>query len=171
MTNDRSKLVKPDDMPDEVFQALKETTASLEKIRGDARTDVEEYLANPDGRATGKTGRMGLPTLLLTVIGRKSGERRTTPLIFVQDGQNMVVNGSLAGYDQHPVWYLNIKANPNCWVQVERNKMTAVARDATDEERKRLWPKLTEMFAGLAYFQSQTERTFPIVVLTPTGSA
>jgi F420H(2)-dependent quinone reductase len=172
MANDRSKLIKPEGMPDEVFQALKDSTASLEKIRSDARADVEEYLANPDGRAAiGGTGKMALPTLLLTVVGRNSGEQRTMPLIFVQDGENMVVAGSLAGYDQNPAWYMNIKINPSCWVQVERNKMTAMARDANEEERKRLWPQLSEMFPGLGYFQTQTERLFPIVILSPTGPA
>ena len=171
MANDRSKLVKPAAMPEEMFQALKESTASLKKIRGDAQADVEEYLANPEGRATGKTGKMGLPTLLLTVIGRKSGKEHITPLIFVQFGDSYVVTGSLAGYDQNPLWYLNIQANPNCWIQIERNKMAAVARDATEEERVRLWPKLAEMFPGLAYFQTQTERKFPIVILSPTGPA
>ncbi|MBI4987123.1 MAG: nitroreductase family deazaflavin-dependent oxidoreductase [Rhodocyclales bacterium] len=172
MANDRSKLVKPEDMPDEVFQAIKDSTASLEKIRGDAHADVADYLAQPDGRGKmGGTGKMGLPTLLLTVVGRKSGEMRTTPLIFVPDGEQMVVTGSLAGYDQHPTWYLNLKADANCWVQVERKKMTAVARDATEEERKRLWPTLTEMFPGLGYFQTQTERQFPVVILSPTAPA
>lgn len=172
MANDRSKLVQPEGMPDEVFQALKDTTASLDKIRGDAHADVADYLANPDGRAQmGGTGKMGLPTLLLTVVGRKSGEKRTTPLIFVPDGDRMVITGSLAGYDQNPTWYLNLQADPNCWVQVERKKMTAVARDATAEERKTLWPQLDQMFPGLGYFQTQTERQFPIVILTATGSA
>ena len=70
MANDRSKLVKPEGMPDEVFQALKDSTASLEKIRNDAHADVADYLAKPDGRAQmGGTGKMGLPTLLLTVRG------------------------------------------------------------------------------------------------------
>jgi len=172
MANDRSTLVKPEGMPDEVFEAIKDSTASLDKIRNDAHADVADYIVKPDGRAQmGGTGKMGLPTLLLTVVGRKSGEKRTTPLIFVQDGENMVVTGSLAGYDQHPTWYLNLKANPNCWLQVERKKMTAVARDATEEERKNLWPRLADMFPGLGYFQTQTERQFPIVILSATGPA
>ena len=166
----REDLKRPDFMSDEDFKWLMDATSSLERIRGDAKADVEAYLANPDGRSTG-AGPSGLPTLLLTCIGRKSGEQRTVPLVFLQHGEKMVIVGSLAGYDKHPTWYLNISANPQCLVQLDRRKMTAVARNATDEERKELWPKLTAIFPVWGYFQKQTDRPFPIVVLSPTGSA
>ena len=113
----------------------------------------------------------GLPTLLLTCIGRKSGEKRTVPLVFLKNGEEMVIVGSLADYDQHPAWYLNISANPKCWVQLDRRKMTAVARDATAEEREELWPRLTAVLPLWGVFQKQTERPFPIVILSPTGPA
>jgi deazaflavin-dependent oxidoreductase (nitroreductase family) len=166
----RDDLKKPEFMSDEDFKWLMDATSSLERIRGDAKADVEAYLANPDGRSTG-AGPSGLPTLLLTCLGRKSGEKRTVPLVFLQNGEDMVIVGSLAGYDKHPTWYLNISANPTCWVQLDRRKMTAVARDATDEERKALWPKLTALFPVWGYFQNQTDRPFPIVILSPTGPA
>jgi F420H(2)-dependent quinone reductase len=166
----REDLKRPEFMSDEDFKWLLDATSSLERIRGDAKTDVAAYLANPDGRSTG-TGPSGLPTLLLTCVGRKSGEPRTVPLVFLQHGDDMVVVGSLAGYDQHPTWYLNISANPQCRVQLDRRKMTAVARNATDEERKVLWPKLNAIFPVWGYFQKQTDRPFPIVILTPTGPA
>ncbi len=168
--SNRERMKKPDFMSDEDFKWLMDATSSLERIKGDAKNDTEAYLANPDGRSTGK-GPSGLPTLLLTCLGRKSGEKRTTPLVFLQVGADMVVVGSLAGYDQNPAWYLNISANPKCWVQLDRRKMTAVARDATDEERKNLWPKLTALFPVWDYFQKQTARPFPIVILSPTGPA
>lgn len=166
----REHLKRPDFMSDEDFKWLMDATSSLERIRGDAKADVEAYLANPDGRSTG-AGPSGLPTLLLTCVGRKSGEKRTVPLVFLQRGEAMIIVGSLAGYDKHPTWYLNISANPQCLVQLDRRKMTAVARAATDEERKELWPKLTAMFPVWGYFQKQTDRPFPIVVLSPTGPA
>jgi deazaflavin-dependent oxidoreductase (nitroreductase family) len=166
----RKDLKKPEFMSDEEFKWLMDATSSLQRIRGDAKADAEAYLADPDGRSTG-AGPSGLPTLLLTCVGRKSGEKRTVPLVFLQDGENMVVVGSLAGYDQNPAWCLNLSANPNCWVQLDRRKMTAVARDATDAERKELWPKLTAMFPTWGYFQKQTDRPFPIVILSPTGPA
>jgi deazaflavin-dependent oxidoreductase (nitroreductase family) len=167
---DRTSFKKPDFMSDEDFKWLMDATSSLQRIRGDAKADTEAYLASPEGRATG-AGPSALPTLLLTSVGRKSGEKRTVPLVFLQHGKEMVVVGSLAGYDQHPAWYLNISANPKCWIQLDRRKMTAVARDATDEERKVLWPKLTAIFPVWDYFQEQTDRLFPIVVLTPTSPA
>jgi deazaflavin-dependent oxidoreductase (nitroreductase family) len=165
----REKMQKPDFLNDEQWEYLKGQTSSLERIRGDAKADVEDYLANPDGRSTG-AGPSGLPTLLLTVIGRKSGEKRTMPLVFLQDGDDMVIVGSLAGYDHHPTWVLNIRANPKCWVQLDRRKMSAVAREASEQERKALWPRLVALLPLWGHFQKQTTRPFPIMILTPTKS-
>ena len=116
----------------------------MERIRSDGKADVADYLANPDGRSTG-AGPSGLPTLLLTTIGRKSGEKRTVALVFLQNGEDMVIVGSLAGYDHHPAWYLNVGANPKCWVQLDRRRGTAVARNATEGGAEKLWPKLTAL--------------------------
>ena len=168
--SNRENMEKPDFLSDEDWETLKDQTSSLERIRGDAKADVEDYLANPEGRSTG-AGPSGLPTLLLTCIGRKSGEKRTTPLIFMQHGEDMVIVGSLAGYDTHPAWYLNVSANRECWVQLDRNRMAAVARDATDAEREALWPELAAMFPPWGFFQEQTDRPFSIVILSPTGPA
>ena len=129
--SNRENMEKPDFMSDEDWAGLKDATESLERIKGDAKADVADYLANPEGRSTG-AGPSGLPTLLLSCLGRKSGEKRTTPLVFLQHGKDMVVVGSLAGYDSHPAWVLNLNASPDCWVQCDANKMTAVARDVTD---------------------------------------
>ena len=144
--SNRENMVKPDFLSDEDWEMLKGQTSSLERIRGDAKADVERYLANPEGWSTGAGSPSGLPTLLLTCIGRKSGEKRTTPLVFLQNGEEMVIVGSLAGYDTPPAWYHNVSANPECWVQLDDRKMTAVARDATDEEREDLWPRLNALF-------------------------
>ena len=166
----RDTMKKPDFMSDADFEWLMNATSSLARIKGDAKADVEAYLANPDGRSTG-AGPSGLPTLLLTCVGRTSGEKRTVPLVFLQHGEDMVIVGSLAGYDKHPTWYLNISANPKCWVQLDRRNVTAVAHDATDIEREALWPQLTTRFPLWGYFQKQTDRPFPIVILSPTGPA
>jgi deazaflavin-dependent oxidoreductase (nitroreductase family) len=169
--SNRENMQKPDFLSDEDWETLKGQTSSLERIRGDAKADVERYLANPEGWSTGAGSPSGLPTLLLTCVGRKSGEKRTTPLVFLQNGEEMVIVGSLAGYDTHPAWYLNVGANPECWVQLDDRKMTAVARDATDAEREDLWPKLTALFPIWDFFQKQTDRPFSIVILSPTGPA
>ena len=170
-TTNRDQMKKPDFLSDADWETLKQQTASLDRIRGDAHADVERYLANPDGWSTGAGSPSGLPTLLLTTIGRKSGDKRVTPLVFLQDGESMVVVGSLAGYDTHPAWYLNVQAHPGCWVQLDRRRMSALARDATPEEREALWPRLVAVFPAWGYFQSQTERPFAVVILSPTGPA
>lgn len=163
----RDNMVKPDFLDEEQWEWFKDKTSSIDRVVRDAHADVEAYQANPEGWSTG--GVSGFPTLLLTVIGRKSGEPRTTPLVFLRRGEDMIVVGSLAGYDQSPAWYLNIKENAECKVQVDHDKMTAVGRDATDAEREALWPTLVELFPAWGFFQQQTDRPFAIVVLTPTG--
>ena len=168
--SNREKMEKPDFMSGEDWEMLKDQTSSLERIRGDAAADTADYLANPEGRSTG-AGPSGLPTLLLTCVGRKSGEKRTTPLIFLQTGEEMVVVGSLAGYDTHPAWVLNLNANSGCWVQLDDKKTAAVSRDATDEEREALWPDLTALFPPWGFFQKQTDRPFAIKILSSTGPA
>ena len=170
-STNRDSMEKPDFMSEEEFAFFKDATDSLDKIRGDSKADIERYLANPDGWSTGEGAPSGFPTLLLTMLGRKSGEKRTTPLVFLQHGEDMVVVGSLAGYDNHPAWVLNLNANPDCWVQCDRKKMTAVARDASEEERAALWPKLDEIFPAWGYFQKQTDRPFAIKIISPTGPA
>jgi deazaflavin-dependent oxidoreductase (nitroreductase family) len=166
----RENIEKPDFMSDEDWAMIQDQTSSLDRIRSDGKADVEDYLANPAGRSTGQ-GPSGLPTLLLTTIGRKSGKQRTVALVFLRHGDEMVVVGSLAGYDQHPAWCLNVEANPQCWVQLDERKMKAVARSASEQERKDLWPSLNELFPVWGHFQKQTERPFPIVILSPTGPA
>jgi len=166
----RDQMTKPDFLSDEQWAYLKDQTSSLERIRSDGKADVAEYLANPDGRAEGK-GPSGLPTLLLTTLGRKSGEKRTVALVFLQHGEDMVIVASLAGYDQNPAWYLNLSANRQCWVQLDRRTMSAVAREATAAERTELWPRLTALLPLWDLFQRQTDRPFPIVILSPTSPA
>jgi len=163
----REKMQKPDFLSDAEWAYLKEQTSSLERIRGDGKADVEAYRANPDGRSTG-AGPSGLPTLLLSSVGRKSGEERTVALVFLQNGKDMVIVGSLAGYDRHPSWVHNLRANPKCSVQLDRRKMAAVAREANEKERKDLWPRLVALLPLWGLFQKQTDRPFPIVILTPT---
>lgn len=164
-TDNRDNLPKPEFMNEEQFEWLKKATASLDQIRGDAKADVERYRANPEGWSTGKGSPSGLPTLLLTTLGRKSGEKRTTPLVFLQWGEHMVVVGSLAGYDQDPTWYVNMKTNRTCWVQKDHDQYVCIGRDVTDEERKALWPQLDQVFPAWGYFQKTTDRPFPMVSL------
>jgi deazaflavin-dependent oxidoreductase (nitroreductase family) len=170
MSDDRSNIEKPEYLSDKDWATILDQTSSLDRIKSDTKNDVADYRANPAGRATGQ-GPSGLPTLLLTSVGRKSGKERTCALVFLADGDEYVVVGSLAGYDSHPAWCHNVRANPDCWVQLDDKKMKAVAREVNDEERAALWPKLNALFAVWGHFQAQTDRPFPIVILTPTGAA
>lgn len=168
-THNRDSMPKPDFLTDAEWVLIKEQTASLDRIRGDAMADVESYLANPDGRSKGIPP-WGVPTLLLTHYGRKSGKEFLVPLVFLQDGEEMVVVGSLAGYDEDPAWVQNLRARPACMVQLDRDKSAAIAREITDPaEREALWPKLRAVFPSWYYFQQTTSRQFGMFGLKRSG--
>ena len=112
----------------------------------------------------------GAPILLLTVRGRKSGKPHTLPLLYLQDGEDCVLVASKGGWPSHPLWYLNLQADPNVTVQVGRDRRAMTARTANQEERSRLWPKLVAMYADYASYQSWTDRQIPVVILSPRPS-
>jgi deazaflavin-dependent oxidoreductase (nitroreductase family) len=109
----------------------------------------------------------GAPVVLIESVGRKSGKRRTHPLICQPDGDNLVVIASKGGVDKHPAWYLNLKANPETTAWWKGEKRSVRARDATDEERARLWPMMVEAYPQYEDYQRRTERQIPVVVLEP----
>jgi deazaflavin-dependent oxidoreductase (nitroreductase family) len=109
----------------------------------------------------------GIPVALLTTTGRKSGEPRDSPLYFHRDGDKVIVAASKGGSDKHPMWYLNLKADPKVKVQIKDEALHLTARDATDEERALYWPKLVEMYPTYDDYQSWTERKIPLVVCEP----
>ncbi|MGE2834228.1 nitroreductase family deazaflavin-dependent oxidoreductase [Mycobacterium sp. SMC-4] len=104
---------------------------------------------------------------ILTTIGRKSGEPRDVPLLFLQEGNRIVLVASQGGRDTHPMWYLNIKANPAVTFQTKTGKLELVAREATDAERDEYWPKLDAMYPDYANYRSYTERKIPIIICDP----
>ncbi len=121
-------------------------------------------------RATG--GRVlgsfrGAPVLLLTTRGRKSGKARTTPLLYLQDGERLVVVASKGGAPKHPAWFLNLRSSPDVTVERGRERLALRAREADDEERERYWPQVVAMYAGYAGYQERTSRRIPLVVLEP----
>lgn len=105
--------------------------------------------------------------LLLTTTGRKTGEAKTVPLIFVPDGPNFVIIASLGGAPNHPVWYLNLEANPRVMLQVKNRVFEAEARIADSPERERLWAKAVEAWPQYDDYQAKTARQIPVVVLEP----
>ncbi len=113
----------------------------------------------------------GVPTLLLTTTGRKSGEQRTTPLIFARDGADYLVVASVGGGPKHPAWYLNLSANSDADIQVKGEHLHVTARSASDEEKPRLWQRVTDVWPNYDVYQTRTERSIPVVVLSPPASA
>jgi len=109
----------------------------------------------------------GVPTLLLTTTGRRSGESRTTPLIYGRDGDRYVVVASKGGAPRHPAWYLNLSAQPEVELQVKDEVFPARARTAEADERERLWELMTGIWPAYDDYQSKTERQIPVVILEP----
>lgn len=105
--------------------------------------------------------------LLLEHVGAKSGRKRTSPLVYFRDGENIVLVASKGGFPKHPAWFHNLRANPDTRVQVGHRRPLVRARVATDAERERLWPKAVETYGGYAEYQERTERKIPLVVLEP----
>jgi len=111
----------------------------------------------------------GIPVLLLTTVGRKSGQRRIVPLLFLEEGDNVVTVASQGGLPKDPLWYKNLQANPECEVQIKRRKLKMQARTASEAERARLWPKLVAHYPDFASYVTWTERVLPVVILEPAG--
>ena len=115
-------------------------------------------------------GQGKLPTLLLTTIGRKSGQPRPLPLIYKKVGNDYIIIASKGGAPAHPAWFLNLEAQPECDVQVASAKMRAKARIAEGEERESLWAQLAEVYPPYDEYQERAgDRKIPVVVLEPQG--
>jgi F420H(2)-dependent quinone reductase len=109
----------------------------------------------------------GVPVLLLTTIGRKTKQRRTTPLLYMEDEGRFIVVGSQGGLPKDPLWLANAIACPDVEVDVGHRVHAVRARIATPEERASLWPRLVAHYRDFAAYQAWTERTIPVVVLEP----
>jgi F420H(2)-dependent quinone reductase len=107
------------------------------------------------------------PVALLTTTGRKTGQPRVSPLLYMRDGDRVIVAASKGGSDKNPMWYLNLKANPKVQVQIKKEVLDLTARDATDEERAKYWPQLVAMYPTYDDYQSWTDRVIPLVVCEP----
>jgi deazaflavin-dependent oxidoreductase (nitroreductase family) len=109
----------------------------------------------------------GVPTLLLTTTGRRSGQPRRTALIYGRDGEDYLLVASQGGSPAHPLWYGNLVADPTVTLQVKADVFTATARTATPEEKARLWPVMTRLWPPYDDYVKRTDRDIPVVVLTP----
>jgi deazaflavin-dependent oxidoreductase (nitroreductase family) len=151
-------------------------------IKGESMTTEEPILDSPSGwvrehireyvESDGQKGHLwrGIPTLLVTTRGRKSGLLRRTALIYGQSGPDYLIVASNGGSKDHPLWYLNLSQNPQVEIQVEALKFTAQARTATPEEKQRLWPIMAKIFPTYDRYlvtAAQAGRDIPLVILSP----
>jgi deazaflavin-dependent oxidoreductase (nitroreductase family) len=123
-------------------------------------------------RATG--GRLGrnwandrMPVLLLTTTGRRTGQARTWPVGYMQDGQDYVIVASNGGLPKHPAWFLNLQTTPRATIEVGAARREVLARIAEGTERERLWARIVEHFPNFATYQAGVTRQLPVVVLRP----
>jgi len=107
------------------------------------------------------------PMLLLDHVGARSATRRTSPLVYVQDGEDVIVVASKGGHPKHPAWYHNLLANPDTTVQIGSLRRPVHARVATPGERERLWAMAVGTYSGFREYQERAEREIPLVVLEP----
>lgn len=108
------------------------------------------------------------PILLLDHVGAKSGAKRTSPLLYFRDGENVVIVASKGGFPKNPAWFHNLMANPDATVQIGPERRPVRARVAEPAERERLWPRAVETYAGYATYQARSKgREIPLVILEP----
>ena len=124
---------------------------------------VDAYIETDGER--GHDWRRGAPTLILTTVGRKSGQERMTPLIYGMAGEHPMIVASKGGAPEHPAWYLNLRERPEVDVQIWADRFRARAREATPEERPELWKQMTSIWPDYDDYQERTDREIPIVIL------
>jgi deazaflavin-dependent oxidoreductase (nitroreductase family) len=105
------------------------------------------------------------PMLLLDHIGAKSGTKRTTPLAYLKDGDDLVIVASKGGHPRNPAWFHNLRANPDTTIQVGSKRRPVHARVAEGAERERLWEAVVDLYGGYRGYQERTDREIPLVVL------
>lgn len=134
-----------------------------------AATSLHSFLYRAtNGRVGGRLA--GGPVLLLTTTGRKSGRERTVPLLYLPDGQDLVVVGSNGGAATHPAWWLNLQTNPEATIEIGGRRTRVRAEKASPEEKERLWPGLVDMYSGYEDYRRRTDREIPVVILRPQSA-
>jgi deazaflavin-dependent oxidoreductase (nitroreductase family) len=147
---------------DRVYTRLSTTSARALKAFG--KLNVPLYRATR-GRLFGQIA--GTPVLLLTTVGRRSGQPRTVPVVYLPDDERMIVIGSNAGHASAPAWSLNLEANPAAEVEVGGERRKVQARIAEGDERAELWRKMNEHYSGFDDYSARTTREIRLFVLEP----
>ena len=133
-------------------------------IRAMSGMNTRVYRAS-GGRLMGRMGKA--PVLLLTTTGRRSGQPRVAPLLYVEQGGSYAVVASYGGSDTHPAWFLNLEAQPAAEIEVGKRRLGVKARVADGDERARLWSQLAAIYPAYDKYEKQTTRRIPVVVLDP----
>lgn len=107
------------------------------------------------------------PVGILTTVGHKSGEARESPLLYLREGDRVILVASQGGRATNPMWYLNLQADPRVSFRIKSEVLQLVARDATQEEREHYWPKLDALYPDFANYRSYTSREIPILICEP----
>ena len=123
---------------------------------------IEQFRADRSSNGDAFKGR---PLLLLTTAGARSGQRRTTPMMYVRDGDRLLVIASNAGAPRHPDWYYNLLAHPHVTVEVGRETYDATAIVTQGEERQQLWDRIVEQYPFFADHQAKVTRQIPVIAL------
>lgn len=128
---------------------------------------VNAWIYRLSGGKIGGRWMYGAPILLLTTVGRKSGETRTAPLLYLEDGPRVIIVGSQGGMAKDPQWVRNIDANPEVGIEIGATKRAMRGRRGSAEEKAHYWPALCKMYPDYADYQARTTREIPIVILEP----
>jgi deazaflavin-dependent oxidoreductase (nitroreductase family) len=132
-----------------------------------AMSAINTWIYRASGGRLGGRWLYGAPICLLTTIGRKSGQPRTAPLLYLEDGQRVILVGSQGGMSKSPLWVANAEANPDVELEIGKVKRPMRARRGTSEEKSHYWPALCRMYPDYADYQAKTTRDIPILVLEP----
>jgi deazaflavin-dependent oxidoreductase (nitroreductase family) len=151
-------------VPSDKFLARFSHSLGATGLRWMGKMNVPLYRAS-GGRLMGNVGRA--PVLLLTTTGRKSGQERTAPVVYLADGENVVVINTNAGNGKIPAWSLNLKSNPEAKVEVGRRRYPVRARVAEGEERTELWRRHNEQYGGFDFYETKLDREISVIVLEP----
>jgi F420H(2)-dependent quinone reductase len=149
---------------DRFYSRISQTSAT--GLRWTGRLNIPLYRLS-GGRIGGHVGRA--PVLLLTTTGRKSGQARTAPVVYLAEGESFVVIGSNAGHSREPAWSLNLKAKPEAEIEVGRRKLPVRARIAGGEERAGLWRRHNDQYSGFDEYEARTDRDIAVFVLEPAS--
>ncbi|MBI4487716.1 MAG: nitroreductase family deazaflavin-dependent oxidoreductase [Deltaproteobacteria bacterium] len=106
------------------------------------------------------------PFMMLTTKGRKTGRARTTPVLYLQDGPDLIVVASFGGNDMHPAWFLNLEQCPEAEILINSERRRVVARRVSPEEKKVIWPRLVKMYPNFHIYQQRTSREIPLLRLS-----